>query len=215
VTETSDSATAPNLLPRKWTDPCIFLSPNSQQWVTDITAAIATTQHVLGVIHPDTGDTVKYPKLLQSSEGQLLEESCSEEMGQLTNGYKQEASTKTVRYTHVSDIPAGRTATYLRIVAADRPTKAKNRRIRFPVGGDRVEYPGNTSTKMSGLTTTELLFDSVIATPNARFMTADIKDFYLCTPMDCHEYMHIPVHIILPEIFEQYNLEPLVHKGGV
>jgi hypothetical protein len=177
VTATSDSATAPNLLPRKWTDPCIFLSPNSQQWVTDITAAIATTQHVLGVIHPDTGDTVKYPKLLQSSEGQLLEESCSEEMGQLTNGYKQEAGTKTMHCIHVSDIPAGLTATYLCIITANRPTKAQTRSICFTVGSNRVNYPGDTSTKMSGLTTAKLLFNSEISTPNARFMTADIKDF--------------------------------------
>jgi hypothetical protein len=65
---------------------------------------------------------------------------------------------------------------------------------------------------MSGLTTAKLLFNSVISTPNARFMTADIKDFYLCTPMDRYENMRIPVHVIPPAIFEQYNLAQLVHK---
>jgi hypothetical protein len=151
--------------------------------VTDITAAIATPQHALGAIHPDTGDTVKYPKLLQSSNGKLWEASCCEEMGWFNDGYKQEAGTKTKRCNHDSDIPAGQTATYLHIVAGDRPTKAQTHRIRFTVCGDHVKYPGNTSTKTSGLTTAKLLFNSVVSAPLARVMTTSIKAFYLFTPI--------------------------------
>jgi hypothetical protein len=46
-------------------------------------------------------------------------------------------------------------------------------------------------------------------------MTANVKDFYLCTLMDRYQYMRIPVSIIPQEIFEQYNLAPLLHNGGI
>ena len=47
-------------------------------------------------------------------------------------------------------------------------------------------------------------------------MGIDLKDFYLGTDLpDRYEYMRIPVKQIPKKIFEQYNLEPLVHKGAV
>ncbi len=39
--------------------------------------------------------------------------------------------------------------------------------------------------------TTKVLLNSVISTNGARFMTIDIKDFYLNTPMVCPEYMRL------------------------
>ena len=51
--------------------------------------------------------------------------------------------------------------------------------------------------------------------PNAIFSTADIKDFYLNTPLFTFEYMRLPINIIPEEIIEQYNLLPLVINGLV
>jgi hypothetical protein len=65
------------------------------------------------------------------------------------------------------------------------------------VGGNQIEYAGDVSTKTADLVTTvKVFFNSIISTPNARFMTADLKDFYLKTPMEEFEYMRIPVSII-------------------
>jgi hypothetical protein len=55
------------------------------------------------------------------------------------------------------------------------------------VGGGRVEYPGEVTTKTASIATAKMLFNSVVSTPGAKFMTMDIKDFYLCTPMDRYE----------------------------
>ena len=52
------------------------------------------------------------------------------------------------------------------------------------MGGDRLEYQGGVSTKNSGLTTIKLLLNSVISSIWAKFMTADVKNFYLNTPME-------------------------------
>ena len=46
-------------------------------------------------------------------------------------------------------------------------------------------------------------------------MTINLKDFYLETPMDCYEYMHIPLTMIPDEIMTLYKLDDLVHKGAV
>jgi hypothetical protein len=65
------------------------------------------------------------------------------------------------------------------------------------------------------MTTAKILFNSVISTPDARFMCTDVKDFYLNTPMARYEYMRLPVRILPQEIVEQYQLLPLLHDGWV
>ena len=46
-------------------------------------------------IHPDTGELVEYPALLQSTDGDHWEESCCEEIGRLAQGYKPNIPTGT------------------------------------------------------------------------------------------------------------------------
>jgi hypothetical protein len=83
------------------------------------------------------------------------------------------------------------------------------------VGGDRLDYPGEVSTKTAGLITAKLLINSVLSTPNAKMVCMDLKDFYLNTPMGCYEYTKIPVDLIPATIMEQYNLADIVHNGFV
>lgn len=89
-------------------------------------------------------------------------------------------------------------STYLRVVSALRPEKANPYRVRWTVGGDKVDYPFEVSTKTADLTTTKLLINSVVSTPNAKFLTADLKDFYLGTPMERYEYMRVPICLDAP-----------------
>lgn len=46
-------------------------------------------------------------------------------------------------------------------------------------------------------------------------MVTDIKDFYLNTKMEQHEYMRLPITVIPAEIVAQYKLLPLVHNGFI
>jgi hypothetical protein len=55
--------------------------------------------------------------------------------------------------------------------------------MRLVAGGDKVHYPGNADTITANLLTVKLLINSTISTAEAKFMTMDIKDFYLNTPM--------------------------------
>ena len=68
------------------------------------------------------------------------------------------------------------------------------------------------STKTSEFTNIKLLLNSVIYLAGARFMTADVKNFYLNTPMKDPEYMRIPIKIILNEIREEYKTSELEHN---
>lgn len=61
--------------------------------------------------------------------------------------------------------------------------------------------------------TAKLLVNSVVPTPNAKFMATNLKDFYLDTPMTRCEYKCIPLWMIPAVIIEQYKLLPLVHNG--
>jgi hypothetical protein len=54
-------------------------------------------------------------------------------------------------------------------------------KVRWTVGGNRIDYPDNVSTKTANLTTAKLLINSTISTPNAQYMTANLKDLYLGT----------------------------------
>ena len=85
-------------------------------------------------------------------------------------------------------MPKCRKAAYLRAVSAYRPKKVQPYRVRWTVGGDQVDYPYDLSTKTADLlTTANLLFNSVLSTPGATFLTADLKDIYLGKPMSRYD----------------------------
>ena len=169
--------------------------------------------------NPDTGQIAEYKELSTCSEGALWRASCADEIGRLCHGHgaNMPTGTETMVFIPVSGVPKGTKATYLRIVAAFRPEKANPRRVRFTVGGDRVYYDGDVSTKTADLTTVKTVINSVISTPNGKFVTADLKDFYLETPMDKKDYayMRIPVSVIPDSIMLEYDLAKLVHNGHV
>ena len=123
--------------------------------------------------------------------------------------------TDTMFFIPHTAMPKDRKATYLRIVATLKPNKAEKMRIRFTVSGDGIVYDGNVSTPGADLTIIKCLLNSVISTLDARFMTMDIKDFYLNNPMEWYEYMRIPVKDIPQCIMEQYQLEDITHNRNV
>ncbi|KAI2490331.1 hypothetical protein MHU86_24250 [Fragilaria crotonensis] len=169
------------------------------------------------VIDPATGASLEYPALLRGPDAAKWEHGTSLELGRLTKGclpYTTSGSETMVFIRH-TDKPHDRVATYLRIVAALKPNKADMYRIRFTCGGDKIIYAGKVSTPTADLTTVKTHLNSVVSTPDAKYMTIDIKDFYLGTPMAQFEYMWIPVKFIPSNIMDQYNLAPLVHNNMV
>jgi len=129
--------------------------------------------------HADTSELVEYRALLNCSDGPLWEQSCVEGIARLAQGcppagIPTTGGTNTIFFIYPSQLPPGRSATYLRLVVSDRPQKPNH------IESD----PGDVSTQASSLLTAKVLFNNVLSTPNACFMTINIKDFYLYTPME-------------------------------
>ena len=74
--------------------------------------------------------------------------------------------------------------TYGQFVCTVQPKKAEPNRTRFTIGGDRINYPGKVATPTADMLVAKMLFNSVISTRGARFMTMDISNFYLMTPKE-------------------------------
>ena len=82
------------------------------------------------------------------------------------------------------------------------------------MGGGRVNYPGYCATPTVELTTVKILLDSIVSTPNTKFMTIDIKGFYLNTPMAQSKYMHLKLGNLPKSVVQQYNLEEKTTRDG-
>ena len=172
------------------------------------------------VVHPVTGETItKYKKLLTDDVTKpVWEESMCKELGRLAQGYDKTKGTNTVYFMKKEDIkhiPKDRTVTYARIVVDYRPQKADPNRVRITAGGNLITYPYELTTRTADLPTSKIMWNSTISTKDAKYMCIDIKNMYLATPMERHEYMRMPIDIIPEKIIKLYNLQNKIHNGYV
>ena len=169
------------------------------------------------VIDAITGQALEYRHLSKGPNAALWIQALANDLGRLAQGVgtRMPTGTNTIFFISRNQVPIGRKVTYGRLVSSIRPTKSEIHRVRVTVGGDRLDYPGITSTSCASLTTTKCLLNSTLSTPQARFMVLDIKNFYYGTPMDRYEYMKLPIGLIPDEIVVQYKLHDLVHDGYV
>jgi hypothetical protein len=79
-------------------------------------------------------------------------------------------------------------------------------RTRITMGGNLVNYPGDYEAPTADLLTVKLLLNTIISTPNAKFMTLYLKDFYLMTPMKRFEYFRMKLELFPQDINNEYDL---------
>ena len=65
----------------------------------------------------------------------------------------------------------------------------------------------------SDLTTSKIIWNSVLSTEGARFMGIDIKNVYLGTPLSWFEYMKMPLNVLPEHTIQQYNMREHVNNG--
>eukprot|EP00978_Attheya_sp_CCMP212_P012262 scaffold30472_cov37-Attheya_sp.AAC.1 len=174
------------------------------------------------VIHPTSGDIItSYKKLARDPElKEVWQTAFGKEWGGLAQGDNKTGANGTdtfnlLRPEQVKDIPKDRTVTYANIVVDYRAQKEDPNRVRITAGGNLIEYPGELTTRTADITTSKMLWNSVISTKGAKYMTMDIKNFYLCAPMDRSEYMKMPLSIFPQHVIDQYKLHDLVYKGYI
>ncbi len=104
--------------------------------------------------------------------------------------------------------------TYGQFVCTVRPDKAEPNQTRFTVGEDRINYPGKVATPTAEMLVVKMLFNSVISTKGARFMTMDIYNFYLMTPLHCPKFIQMKVSDIPDEVIEEYEVREKATTNG-
>ena len=100
--------------------------------------------------------------------------SLENDLGQLAQGAgtRMPMGTNTVFFIPLSVVPVGRTVTYSRLVASIRPHKTETHRVHVTVGGNRLDFPGDTTTNCASLTTTKCILNSTISTPGIGILCA-------------------------------------------
>ena len=78
----------------------------------------------------------------------------------------------------------------------------------------KINYPGKVASPTAEMLVAKLLFNSVISTHSARFMTMDIANFYLMTPLKHPEYGKIKLIDIPEEIIVKYKLHDLANADS-
>lgn len=80
----------------------------------------------------------------------------------------------------------------------------------------KLEYIYDAGSPAASLIETKLILNSTIsdAKKGASFMAADIKDFFLVTPMEGYEYMQIHSKYFFDEIRQKYNIDEIVADNG-
>ena len=184
---------------------------NSEQHSTE-----TTSEHFIGaVLDDDTGAVLEYRHLIKSEKYKSIwVHSFANELGRLFQGIRDIPGTDTCFFIKKSQVPKHKRATYGRICCNVRLQKEEIYRTRLTVGGNLINFPGNTSTPTADLLTAKLLINSTISTPGAVFLGIDLANFYLNTPMADPEYMRLRLEIIPEEIIVKYNLRDLVDEEG-
>ena len=172
------------------------------------------------VVHPTTGETItQYRKLLRDPiTNEVWSTAFGKEWGRMAQGDNKtgEKGTNSIfvmNHEEIKHIPKDRVVTYARIVVDFRAQKTDPNRVRITAGGNLIKYPGELTTRTADLTTSKVIWSSVLSTKDARFMGIDIKNFYLGTPLDRYEYMKLPLSLFPRHTIEQYDLRRH-EKGG-
>ena len=104
--------------------------------------------------------------------------------------------------------------TYGQFVCTVRPEKVEPNQTRFTVGGDTINYPGTVATPTAEMLVAKMLFNSIISTKDACFMTMDISNFYLMTPLHHPEFIRLKLNDIPNEVIKEYKLREKATKNG-
>ena len=169
------------------------------------------------IYNPDTGKKETMDSLLKGVTSKLWITSLSNELGRLAQGiHGRVVATDTIDFIHRSEVPAGKKVTYANFICDFRPLKSEPYRVRLTVGGDRLPYDNDAGSPAAALLETKLVINSTIsdAKKGARFMGADLKDYFLASPMPENEYMRIHSKYFPDDINQHYNIAALVAPDG-
>ena len=101
------------------------------------------------------------------------------------------------------------------VVCEVKPHKGDPNRTHITVTSSQICYPRDVGAPTGSLDLVKLIIKSVLSRRNARFVSFDLKHFYLQTLMDQSEYVRIKLKDIHQEFIEEYNLSKAAQNGWI
>jgi hypothetical protein len=157
-------------------------------------------QVAMPLVYLTTGNTISsYKKLMHNpAAAEMWQTAFGKDFGGMAQsnkktGQKGTNSILVMTHSEVLYIPKDRTVNYARVIVDFRQQKADPHRICITARGNLINYPGELFTQTANLTTSKLMWNSVLSTPGAKYMCLDIKNFYLTAPLDRYKYMKMPI----------------------
>jgi hypothetical protein len=172
--------------------------------------------------HPTTGEIINTYKCLMRNPAtaEVWQTAFGKDFGGMTQGNNKMGqkginSIFVMTHNEIKLIPKTETITYACIIIDFCPQKEYPHRICITAGGNLIHYPGQLSTQTADLTTSKLMWNSVLSTEGAKYMCLYIENFYLSAPLDRFEYMKMPLALFPSWIVKQYNLTKHVLDGFI
>ena len=80
------------------------------------------------------------------------------------------------------------------------------------IGGDKLDYTEDSTSPAATILDTNILLNSVIsdAKRGSRFLSIDLKDYFLQTQLQSPEFMRIHVKYFPPDIRKQYTINKML-----
>ena len=171
--------------------------------------------HVAHLYHPFTVAKETYDSLCDQYPVKW-ETSFSNEIGPLAQGVgtRMKTGNDNIFFILRIKVPIEINITYANIVCEYVPRNDDPYQIILTISSDKIPYPSVSCYPAATQLEAKLLFSSVISTPGYRFICADIKYHFLCSPMERFKYIKITFRWIPEEIRTQYNLYSLMEPDG-
>ncbi len=174
------------------------------------------------MVHPTTGKSISSHNCLMHdpATSEVWQTAFGKDFGGMAQGNNKTGQKGTdsifvMTHNEIKLIPRSQTITYARVVVNFHPQKDDPHQTRIIAGRNIINYPGKLSTKTANLTTSKLMWNSVLSTEGAKYMCLDIKKFYLAAPLSRFEYMKMPMPLFPSWIIKQYNLTKHILNGFI
>ena len=156
-----------------------------------------------------SGNPLKYSVAVRGPDAVHWLQAAHEEFDRLIES-------NTIEFISHKKLPRGRTAAYYNPQVRTKEKEGViERRVRGTIGGDKVDYDGETKALTATMEEVKILLNSTVSTPGAEFIALDIRNFYLGTPLLRKEYMRISRKHLPKQTVDKYNLERLMHNESV
>jgi hypothetical protein len=136
------------------------------------------------MVYPTTGETIRsYKKLMHDpATAETWQTAFGQDFGSIAQGDNKTGQTGTnsifvMSHKEIKKILTNQTITYACVVVNFRPQKADPHQICITAGGNLINYPSKLSTQTANLTTSKLMWNSILSTNGAKYLCLDIKNF--------------------------------------